>query len=122
MVDDAPGAVGGSFGASTRGDLRMLMTNDEDSGMNNVDSLKRKKKSFSAQRAMAERTLQSRFKPLDLTKEMAETYYYSREDIVEHDDQSVNLFWLDLAQWDNSKGGSFLSQVSYRPLGILTTS
>lgn len=104
--------MGASFSAPAPGNVRMLMASDEE---DLADSLvkKKKKKNFTAQRAAAERTLQSRFKPLDLTKEMAETYYYNREDVAVYDDQSVSLFWLDLAQWDDSKGGSFLSQVSH---------
>ncbi|KAF9986039.1 hypothetical protein BGZ75_002268 [Mortierella antarctica] len=107
IVEDLPPAAGAARSAPTR----MLLDSDGDNDMYNTIGLSKKKKTaFTMQRAMAERTLQSRFKPLDLTKEMAETYYYSREDIVEHDDQSVNLFWLDLVQWDDSKGTSFLSQ------------
>lgn len=61
-------------------------------------------------RSRVESTLKSRFKPVELTKEMAETYYYGREDFAADDDEA-NLFWLDLLQWDESKHSSFLSQV-----------
>ncbi|KAF9960854.1 hypothetical protein BGZ72_005690 [Mortierella alpina] len=112
MVDDFVGAMGAACSAPAPGNMRMLMASDGDHAASDSvsNSFAKKKKKFTAQRAMAERTLQSRFKPVDLTKEMAETYYYSRDDIVVHDDQSVSLFWLDLAQWDDSKGSSFLSQ------------
>ncbi|KAG0308260.1 hypothetical protein BGZ97_000117 [Linnemannia gamsii] len=56
-------------------------------------------------------TVQSQFKPVDLTKEMAETYYYGRQDSDKNLGASdVNAFWLDYAEWDESLGGSFLSQ------------
>ncbi|KAF8943570.1 hypothetical protein BGZ47_005285 [Haplosporangium gracile] len=55
--------------------------------------------------------VQSQFKPVDLTKEMAETYYYGRQDSdMSHGAGDVNAFWLDYAEWDESLGGSFLSQ------------
>ncbi|KAF9083794.1 hypothetical protein BGX27_003995, partial [Mortierella sp. AM989] len=63
-----------------------------------------------AERERSEKLLQSQFKPVDLTKEMAETYYYGRQDFKASGDDDANLFWLDLVQWDESKGGSFLSQ------------
>lgn len=57
-------------------------------------------------------TVQSQFKPVDLTKEMAETYYYGRQDSDKNlGAGDVNAFWLDYAEWDESLGGSFLSQV-----------
>ncbi|KAF9927501.1 hypothetical protein FBU30_003218 [Linnemannia zychae] len=56
-------------------------------------------------------TVQSQFKPIDLTKEMAETYYWGRQDSARKVGSSdVNAFWLDYAEWDESLGGSFLSQ------------
>ncbi|KAG9065566.1 hypothetical protein KI688_001854 [Linnemannia hyalina] len=56
-------------------------------------------------------TVQSQFKPIDLTKEMAETYYYGRQDFDKNlGAGDVNAFWLDYAEWDESLGGSFLSQ------------
>ncbi|KAF9340642.1 hypothetical protein BGZ91_000982 [Linnemannia elongata] len=56
-------------------------------------------------------TVQSQFKPVDLTKEMAETYYYGRQDSDKNlGAGDVNAFWLDYAEWDESLGGSFLSQ------------
>ncbi|KAF9361888.1 hypothetical protein BGX26_010291 [Mortierella sp. AD094] len=61
-------------------------------------------------RERSERIVQMQFKPVDLTKEMAETYYYGRQDFKASDDDEANPFWLDLVQWDDSKGGSFLSQ------------
>ncbi|KAG0198556.1 hypothetical protein BGX28_007992 [Mortierella sp. GBA30] len=61
-------------------------------------------------RAQSERILQRQFKPVELTKEMAETYYYGRQDYKTDDNEEANMFWLDLAEWDESKGGSFLSQ------------
>ena len=67
--------------------------------------------SVAAERERSEKLLQSQFKPVDLTKEMAETYYYGRQDFKASGDDDANLFWLDLVQWDESKGGSFLSQV-----------
>lgn len=65
------------------------------------------------ERSRSERIVRNQFKPVDLTKEMGETYYYDRDDFKKygHFDEA-NLFWLDLAQWDESKG-SFLSQVSF---------
>lgn len=64
------------------------------------------------ERSRSERIVRNQFKPVDLTKEMGETYYYDQDDFRKygHFDEA-NLFWLDLAQWDESKG-SFLSQVS----------
>ncbi|KAF9139673.1 hypothetical protein BG015_001936 [Linnemannia schmuckeri] len=75
--------------------------------------LKSKKKVLSnvmEERSRSERIVRNQFKPVDLTKEMGETYYYDRDDFRKygHYDEA-NLFWLDLAQWDESKG-SFLSQ------------
>ncbi|KAF9899270.1 hypothetical protein BX616_003128, partial [Lobosporangium transversale] len=62
-------------------------------------------------RSQAERILNSRFKPVDLTKEMAETYYYGRQDFINSDSEyEPNQFWWDLSQWDEFKGGPFLSQ------------
>ncbi|KAG0380084.1 hypothetical protein BGX24_010303, partial [Mortierella sp. AD032] len=64
----------------------------------------------SEERMRSERIARNQFKPVDLTKEMGETYYYDQQDFKKygHFDEA-NLFWLDLAQWDESKG-SFLSQ------------
>lgn len=62
-----------------------------------------------SEREVVERSLRTRFKPVDLTKEMAETYYYERQDYTPQDDEA-NLFWLDLVQWSDSKPSSFLSQ------------
>ncbi|KAG0300551.1 hypothetical protein BGZ98_009091 [Dissophora globulifera] len=60
-------------------------------------------------RNRSEQMLQGRFKAVELTQEMAETYYYGRQDFkIEYEDP--NLFWLDLAQWDDSKGNLFLSR------------
>ncbi|KAF9363998.1 hypothetical protein BGX34_002803 [Mortierella sp. NVP85] len=61
-------------------------------------------------RSHLERSLQSRFKPVDLTKEMDETYYYGRQDFTATSNEEANLFWLDLLQWDGSRDSSFLSQ------------
>ncbi|KAF9378595.1 hypothetical protein CPB97_009481 [Podila verticillata] len=63
----------------------------------------------SALRLEAERAVKRQFKPLDLTKEMGETYYYNRRDIAPSD-KEANLFWLDFIQWVQSQSGSFLSQ------------
>ncbi|KAF9179501.1 hypothetical protein BGZ51_006867 [Haplosporangium sp. Z 767] len=54
--------------------------------------------------------LQRQFKQVDLTKEMAETYYYGRQDFQSCNGEDTNLFWLDFAQWSEPIGGSFLSQ------------
>ncbi|KAG0353115.1 hypothetical protein BG005_007528 [Podila minutissima] len=61
-------------------------------------------------RMEAERAVKRQFKPLDLTKEMGETYYYNRRDIAPSDKKEANLFWLDFIQWVQSQSGSFLSQ------------
>ncbi|KAG0091197.1 hypothetical protein BGZ92_001279 [Podila epicladia] len=61
-------------------------------------------------RKEAERAVKRQFKPLDLTKEMGETYYYNRRDIAPSDKNEANLFWLDFIQWVQSQSGSFLSQ------------
>lgn len=66
-------------------------------------------------RMEAERAVKRQFKPLDLTKEMGETYYYNRRDIAPSDKKEANLFWLDFIQWVQSQSGSFLSQVSHWP-------
>jgi len=61
------------------------------------------------------RTIENRFKPVDLTKEMAETYYYGRQDIslsVGAESNQPNSFWLDLVQWQDTHDSSFLSHVS----------
>ena len=67
-----------------------------------------------AERLQSTRLMDSRFKPVDLTKEMAETYYYGRQefksDLATSDEP--NLFWLDFVQWQESQGRSFLSHVS----------
>ncbi|GJJ76478.1 hypothetical protein EMPS_08837 [Entomortierella parvispora] len=52
---------------------------------------------------------QQQFKPVDLTKEMAETYYWGRQDeAIETND--ANTFWMDYVAWDEANDGSFLSQ------------
>ncbi|KAF9930409.1 hypothetical protein FBU30_000540 [Linnemannia zychae] len=62
------------------------------------------------EKARSAQIMKKQFKPVDLTKEMAETYYYGRQDIRKDSyADKPNLFWLDLVQWDESKG-SFLSQ------------
>ncbi|KAG0334848.1 hypothetical protein BG004_000243 [Podila humilis] len=61
-------------------------------------------------RARSEQMVSNQFKPVDLTKEMAETYYYNRQDFTSSSEDKVNAFWLDFVQWDEAKGGSFLSQ------------
>ncbi|KAF9179892.1 hypothetical protein BGZ50_006593 [Haplosporangium sp. Z 11] len=62
-------------------------------------------------RERSAQTVQKQFKPVDLTKEMAETYYWDRQDqAIEWGRKDVNAFWLDLLEWDESLGGSFLSQ------------
>jgi hypothetical protein len=67
----------------------------------------------SQSRSRSERIVRNQFKPVDLTKEMGETYYYGREDFKKYGVyDEANLFWLDLAQWDESNG-SFLSQVRF---------
>ncbi|KAG0290735.1 hypothetical protein BGZ96_005807 [Linnemannia gamsii] len=74
----------------------------------------------SRERSRSERIVRNQFKPVDLTKEMGETYYYEREDFKKygvHDE--ANLFWLDLAQWDESNG-SFLSQNFVVNVGCFT--
>ncbi|KAG0054186.1 hypothetical protein BGZ83_011796 [Gryganskiella cystojenkinii] len=74
----------------------------------------KKKKLSGLQVAREERSarlMDSRFKPVDLTKEMAETYYYGRQDF-KHEyplSDEPNLFWLDFVQWQESQGRSFLS-------------
>ncbi|KAI1313408.1 hypothetical protein EDD11_002643 [Mortierella claussenii] len=67
--------------------------------------------SYRRERQRAEEIVQQQFKPVDLTKEMAETYYWGRQDAaVEIDRQDVNAFWLDFVEWEESQGGAFLSQ------------
>ncbi|KAF9986003.1 hypothetical protein BGZ75_002301 [Mortierella antarctica] len=64
-----------------------------------------------AARERSSKMLQRQFKPVDLTKEMAETYYWVRQDIdTENSRMDVNAFWLDFVDWDESLGRSFLSQ------------
>ncbi|KAF9956207.1 hypothetical protein BGZ72_002927 [Mortierella alpina] len=64
-----------------------------------------------AAREQSSRVLQKQFKPVDLTKEMAETYYWGRQDIAtESSRMDVNAFWLDFVEWNESRGRSFLSQ------------
>ncbi|KAF9566459.1 hypothetical protein EC968_003732 [Mortierella alpina] len=64
-----------------------------------------------AARERSSRMLQKQFKPVDLTKEMTETYYWGRQDFAtESSKMDVNAFWLDLVEWDGSRGRSFLSQ------------
>ncbi|KAG0252299.1 hypothetical protein BG011_007080 [Mortierella polycephala] len=65
---------------------------------------------MSRARSRSAKKIQSQFKQVDLTKEMAETYYYGRQDLQSCNSEDANLFWLDVAQWDESTGGSFLSQ------------
>ncbi|KAG0313487.1 hypothetical protein BGZ99_008849 [Dissophora globulifera] len=56
------------------------------------------------------------FKPVDLTKEMAETYYWGRQDAaVDSGNMDVNAFWLDFVEWNETKGGSFLTQEINEP-------
>ncbi|KAF9140561.1 hypothetical protein BGX30_006303 [Mortierella sp. GBA39] len=79
-----------------------------------VSNLRSKKKinhmNIMEVRSRSERIVRNQFKPVDLTKEMGETYYYGRDDFRKYGSfDEANLFWLDLAQWDESKG-SFLSQ------------
>jgi len=65
-----------------------------------------------AAREQSSKILQKQFKPVDLTKEKAETYYWGRRDFAtECDKLDVNAFWLDFVEWDESRGRSFLSQV-----------
>ncbi|KAI1295221.1 hypothetical protein EDD11_007941 [Mortierella claussenii] len=61
-------------------------------------------------RSKSETLMRNQFKPVDLTKEMTETYYYGQQDVKANDGDQANAFWLDFSLWDNSKGGSFLSQ------------
>ncbi|KAF9581605.1 hypothetical protein BGW38_001324, partial [Lunasporangiospora selenospora] len=58
----------------------------------------------------AEQIVRQQFKPVDLTKEMAETYYYERRDFRKEDKSTPNAFWLDYLEWDEAHSGSFLSQ------------
>ncbi|KAF9215836.1 hypothetical protein BGZ59_000136 [Podila verticillata] len=60
-------------------------------------------------RARSEQIITNHFKPVDLTKEMAETYYYNRQDYQSGTGNEANVFWLDYVQWDESQG-AFLSQ------------
>lgn len=65
-----------------------------------------------AARERSSKMLQKQFKPVDLTKEMAETYYCERQDIAtESSKTDVNAFWLDFVEWEETRGRSFLSQV-----------
>jgi hypothetical protein len=66
-------------------------------------------------RVQSQQVQQQQFKPVDLTKEMAETYYWGRQDqaVVLTGQQDVNAFWLEYVEWDEAKGGSFLSQVQF---------
>ncbi|KAG0049783.1 hypothetical protein BGZ83_005402 [Gryganskiella cystojenkinii] len=62
-------------------------------------------------RQQSQQLHQQQFKPVDLTKEMAETYYWDRQDHEgTKESKDVNAFWMDFAEWDEAKGGSFLSQ------------
>ncbi|KAG0092081.1 hypothetical protein BGZ92_010913 [Podila epicladia] len=61
-------------------------------------------------RTRSEQMMTNQFKPVDLTKEMAETYYYNRQDFWTSTRNEANVFWLDYVQWDESTGESFLSQ------------
>ncbi|KAF9965228.1 hypothetical protein BGZ70_005201 [Mortierella alpina] len=64
-----------------------------------------------AARERSSKILQKQFKPVDLTKEKAETYYWGRQDFAtENGELDVNAFWLDFVEWDESRGRSFLSQ------------
>lgn len=70
-------------------------------------------------RVQSQQVQQQQFKPVDLTKEMAETYYWGRQDqaVVLTGHQDANAFWLEYVEWDEAKGGSFLSQVQlFAPL------
>ncbi|KAG0275558.1 hypothetical protein BGZ95_008650 [Linnemannia exigua] len=67
-------------------------------------------RNVSEERMISESIVRNQFKPVDLTKEMGETYYYNQQDFKKYGHlDEANLFWLDLAQWDESQG-SFLSQ------------
>ncbi|GJJ69412.1 hypothetical protein EMPS_01758 [Entomortierella parvispora] len=58
------------------------------------------------------KAMENRFKPVDLTKEMAETYYYERQDVslvVGTQNNQPNSFWLDLVQWQDTPESFFLS-------------
>ncbi|KAF9436213.1 hypothetical protein BGZ76_004566 [Entomortierella beljakovae] len=61
-------------------------------------------------RIISEKVVNYQFKPAELTKEMSETYYFGRQDFKASDDDEANVFWLDLAQWDESNSRLFLSQ------------
>ncbi|KAF9371491.1 hypothetical protein CPC16_003032, partial [Podila verticillata] len=61
------------------------------------------------QRTQSHQMQQQQFRPVDLTKEMAETYYWERLDYQASKLKDVNAFWLDFVQWDETKGGAFLS-------------
>ncbi|KAG0302497.1 hypothetical protein BGZ99_002970, partial [Dissophora globulifera] len=63
------------------------------------------------QRAQQQLEQLQQFKPVDLTKEMAETYYWERQDAaIETGKTDVNAFWLDFVEWNETKGESFLTQ------------
>ncbi|KAF9429682.1 hypothetical protein BGZ76_001143 [Entomortierella beljakovae] len=62
-------------------------------------------------RAQAQVIIQQHFKPGDLTKETAETYYWRQQDFAyEKGSSDVNAFWLDYVEWDESKEEPFLSE------------
>ncbi|KAF9111333.1 hypothetical protein BGX27_005066 [Mortierella sp. AM989] len=66
---------------------------------------------YQQKRAQTEEMMKQQQKPVDLTKEMAETYYWGRQDSAyECGKKDVNAFWLDFVEWDESEGGSFLSE------------
>lgn len=77
------------------------------------DTFKAKKGKMSREINTSARLMESRFKPVDLTKEMAETYYHGRQDFKQEHTQpdEPNLFWLDFVQWNETQGRSFLSHV-----------
>ncbi|KAG0347623.1 hypothetical protein BG004_007317 [Podila humilis] len=61
-------------------------------------------------RDISETIVSRQFTPLDLTKEMGETYYYNRRDVARTSTKDTNLFWLDYVHWVQSQSGAFLSQ------------
>ncbi|KAF9086949.1 hypothetical protein BGX29_001134 [Mortierella sp. GBA35] len=120
--DAAPAAVPVSAGFGS--DLQSTLNNDDDDyydfglaapgggGFGSARQYERSSGGSSlAAREQSAQTVQSQYKPVDLTKEMAETYYWGRQDhAMKYQTKDVNAFWLDYAEWDESLGGSFLSQ------------
>ncbi|KAG0277719.1 hypothetical protein BGZ95_005470 [Linnemannia exigua] len=110
----------GSPAASSTGDPRLdsILNNSDPPLEFGLDSFKSGRTTSSSSgylnsveaREKTSQTVQSQFKPVDLTKEMAETYYWARQDVAKMGAGDVNAFWLDFAEWDESLGGSFLSQ------------